>query len=63
LGVDLPRHRDLRVTQDLHDLARVHIKIDQEGDAGTPTVVDGDLADSCVAVAGIPGTVEVARLD
>ena len=40
------------MTQDLHDLVRVHIKIDQESGAGTPTVVDGDLADSCLAAAG-----------
>jgi hypothetical protein len=57
LGVDLHGHRDLRVTQDMHDLAGVHIEVDQEGGAGTPAVMDGDLADSRLAAVGVPGTI------
>ena len=63
LRVDLHGHRDLRVAQDLHDLARVDIEIDQQGGTGTPTVMDGDLPDPGLAAASIPGPVEIARLD
>lgn len=63
LRVDLHGHCDLRMAQDLHDLGGMDIEIDQESCAGTSTIVNGDLADSGFAAAGVPGSVEVARLD
>jgi hypothetical protein len=50
LGVNLHSHRDLRVAQDLHDLAGVHVQIAQQRRIGA-----APRRAPCV-----PGTVEVA---
>ena len=51
------------MSEDLHDLSRVDVEVDEQGSAGAAAVMHGDFSYSCLAAAGIPGAVEVAGFD
>jgi hypothetical protein len=59
LAVDLHRHPDLRVPEDPHGYARMDVQGHQERGAGTPGVMDLDIADASPRAAEreVPGKV------
>ena len=63
LGVDLHRDREVRMTEDLHGHARMHLEIGEEAAAGSASVVHSDVADASQFASSVPEAEEVARLD